>query len=162
MLIHEPLSFFYRNSSDTDHVSRSVKFPVLENSDPSKRDRDFQRREFRELITRQSETVLPLFLSYSFLLSSLLFGIKIYKTFYRSSIINAGLNSQDSAISMYVIHINVRITRFLLTNTLKTALKISTRFKGSEFSRTGNLRSKKLRGLCISILHINKKKRSFL
>ena len=47
--------------------------------------------EFRELITRESETILPLFLSYSFLSSSLLFGIKIYKTFYWSSIINAGL-----------------------------------------------------------------------
>ena len=47
--------------------------------------------EFRELITRESETILPLFLSYSFLSSSLLFGIKMYKTFYWSSIINAGL-----------------------------------------------------------------------
>ena len=45
--------------------------------------------EFRELITRKSETILPLFLSYSFL--SLFFGIKMYKTFYRSSIVNAGL-----------------------------------------------------------------------
>ena len=36
-------------------------------------------------------TILPLFLAYSFLSSSLLFGTKIYKTFYRSSIINAGL-----------------------------------------------------------------------
>jgi len=36
--------------------------------------------EFRELITRESETILPLFLSHSFLL---LFGVKTYKTFYR-------------------------------------------------------------------------------
>ena len=34
--------------------------------------------EFWQLITRESETILPLFLSYSFLSSSLLFGIKIY------------------------------------------------------------------------------------
>ena len=47
--------------------------------------------ELRELITRESETILPLFLSYSFMSSSLLFGIKTYKTFYRSSIINARL-----------------------------------------------------------------------
>ena len=47
--------------------------------------------EFTELITRESETILPLFLSHLFLLSSLLFGIKIYKTFYWCSIINAGL-----------------------------------------------------------------------
>ena len=39
--------------------------------------------------------------------------------------------------SMYVIHINVRIIGFLLTNTFGTALKISQSFfKGSEFSRT--------------------------
>ena len=36
--------------------------------------------EFRELITRESETILPLFLPHSFLSSSLVFGIKIYKT----------------------------------------------------------------------------------
>ena len=41
---------------------------------------------FSGIITGESETILPLFLSYSFL-----FGIKIYKTFYWSSIINAGL-----------------------------------------------------------------------
>ena len=40
--------------------------------------------EFRELITRESETILPLFLLYSFSSSSLVFGIKIYKTFYQS------------------------------------------------------------------------------
>ena len=38
---------------------------------------------------------------------------------------------------MYVIHINVRIIGFLLSNTFGTALKISQSFfKGSEFSRT--------------------------
>ena len=46
--------------------------------------------EFRKLITRESETILPLFLI-SFLSSSLLFGIKICKTFYWPSIINTGL-----------------------------------------------------------------------
>ena len=39
---------------------------------------------YMELITRESETILPLFLSYPVLPSSFLFGIKIYKTFYRS------------------------------------------------------------------------------
>ena len=48
-------------------------------------------REFRELITRESETIFPLFFSYSFLSSSLLFGIKMYKTFHWCSSINAGL-----------------------------------------------------------------------
>ena len=52
-------------------------------------------REFRELITRESETILPLFFSYSFLSSSLLFGVKMYKTFHRSSIINAGLQARN-------------------------------------------------------------------
>ena len=41
---------------------------------------------YYELITRESETILPLFLPHSFSSSSLVFGIKIYKT-----IINAGL-----------------------------------------------------------------------
>ena len=35
---------------------------------------------YYELITRESETILPLFLPHSFLSSSLVFGIKIYKT----------------------------------------------------------------------------------
>ena len=39
-----------------------------------------------ELITSESETILPLFLSYSVLSSSLLFGIQIYKTFYWSGV----------------------------------------------------------------------------
>ena len=111
MLIHDPLSFFYCNSSDTDHFSRSVKFPVLGISDPLKSDCVFQRSskktnysyinmydidialswEFKELIARESETILLLFFSYSFLSSSLLFGIKIYKIFHGSPIINAVL-----------------------------------------------------------------------
>ena len=37
--------------------------------------------EFRELIARESETILPFFLSYSSLSSSLLFGIKCTKPF---------------------------------------------------------------------------------
>ena len=45
---------------------------------------------FFRVITRKSETILPMFSSYSFLSSSLLFGIKIYETFYLSSIINVG------------------------------------------------------------------------
>ena len=35
---------------------------------------------YYELITRESETILPLFLPHSFSSSSLVFGIKIYKT----------------------------------------------------------------------------------
>ena len=48
-----------------------------------------------------SETILPLFLSYSFLSPSLLFGIKIYKTFYRSSIINARLLPDLTLVVIY-------------------------------------------------------------
>ena len=39
---------------------------------------------YMALTTRESETILPLFLSYSVSSFSLLFGIEIYKTFYRS------------------------------------------------------------------------------
>ena len=99
MLLRELLSFFYRNLSDTDHFSSSLEFFQFSKiSDPLKNDWEIFNavpnvldnrirkpiiltltwKTYMELTTRESE-ILPLFLS-----SSLLFGIKMYKTFYRS------------------------------------------------------------------------------
>ena len=54
---------------------------------------------FFRVITRESEIILPLFLSYSFLSSSLLFGIKIYETFYRYKCL------VSRSVSRYTVHV---------------------------------------------------------
>ena len=113
MLIHEPLSLFFIAIYLILIIFQGVlSFSRSQKLKPLEKDRDFQRSskcisyshnnmydidnalswEFRGLITRESETILPLFLSYVFVL--VVFALvwnKNTKPFYRSSIINAGL-----------------------------------------------------------------------
>ena len=97
---------------------------------------------YMELITRESETILPLFLSYSILLSSLLLGVKIYKTFYRS-------RDRDCCVIWHLGWVTVIIvnkysfkTAFWNINRFITGSEFrKSEFRKSKFLRTQNLRS---------------------